>query len=128
MSPAGSPPHKIICITASSEDGLPMGLASSLEGFTGLCEWHVWMQPTPKHLVAAKEDCVGYWFSLTPSPQREQAWLCFCCQPLLWFCSLELLTQACAFLVLLRGMLDEWVLQTVLDWSAWGRDEAEETA
>lgn len=84
------------------------------------------MQPTLKHLVAVK-DHVEYWLSLALA-QREQAWLCSCHRSLLWFCSLGLLTQARAFLVLLRGLLGRWVPQTVLNWSTWRRDEAEEMA
>lgn len=80
------------------------------------------MQYTLKHPVAVKEDHVDYQLSLAPAVQREQARLCSCCQPLLWLCSLGQLSQAHAFLVLLRGMLSWWVLQTALDWRAWGRD------
>lgn len=75
--------------------------------------------------VAVEEDCNDYWLSIVPVAQREQARLCSCHRPLLWFCSLGLLTQVHAFLLLLRGMLGWRVPQTVLDWSIWRQDEAE---
>lgn len=115
-------PHpQNIHITAGNEDGLPMGLTLPLERLIG----GAYVNGTPKHRVAAEEGCDDYWLSIAPVAQREQAWLCSHHRPLLWFCSLGLLTWAYGLLLLLRGMLGWRVPQTVLDWSIWRGDEAE---